>query len=299
MNHLVALKDLKEQEIIDLIELAEKFIDHNGKIVKDSIFPDKKIVNIFCEPSTRTKTSFEIAAKNLGCEVVNFDYNFSSIIKGESLLDTIISFEEMGIDLCVLRHTDSVIHNLIENTKNMIFISGGEGAISHPTQGLLDLMTIKSKKGLENNNILVVGHLDHSRVFKSFLEGIVNFKNNITVCGHKDLCREYVDSSLVTFEPDLEKAIRDKDVIMGLRIQKERVDGNININIDEYSKNFQINNELLKLANPSCILMHPGPVNKGIELSQNAYSSKNSVINEQVKNGVAIRMAILTKYFSI
>lgn len=299
MNHLVALKDLKEQEIIDLIELAEKFIDHNGKIVKDSIFPDKKIVNIFCEPSTRTKTSFEIAAKNLGCEVINFDYNFSSIIKGESLLDTIISFEEMGIDLCVLRHTDSVIHNLIENTKNMIFISGGEGAISHPTQGLLDLMTIKSKKGLENNNILVVGHLDHSRVFKSFLEGIVNFKNNITVCGHKDLCREYVDSSLVTFEPDLEKAIRDKDVIMGLRIQKERVDGDININIDEYSKNFQINNELLKLANPSCILMHPGPVNKGIELSQNAYSSKNSVINEQVKNGVAIRMAILTKYFSI
>ena len=299
MNHLVALKDLKEQEIIDLIELAEKFIDHNGKIVKDSIFPDKKIVNIFCEPSTRTKTSFEIAAKNLGCEVVNFDYNFSSIIKGESLLDTIISFEEMGIDLCVLRHTDSVIHNLIENTKNMIFISGGEGAISHPTQGLLDLMTIKSKKGLENNNILVVGHLDHSRVFKSFLEGIVNFKNNITVCGHKDLCREYVDSSLVTFEPDLEKAIRDKDVIMGLRIQKERIDGDININLDEYSKNFQINNELLKLANPSCILMHPGPVNKGIELSQNAYSSKNSVINEQVKNGVAIRMAILTKYFSI
>lgn len=299
MNHLVALKDLKKQEIIDLIELAEKFIDDNGKIVKDSIFPDKKIVNIFCEPSTRTKTSFEIAAKNLGCEVINFDYNFSSIIKGESLLDTIVSFEEMGIDLCVLRHTDSVIHNLIENTKNMIFISGGEGAISHPTQGLLDLMTIKSKKGLENNNILVVGHLDHSRVFKSFLEGIVNFKNNITVCGHKDLCKEYVNSNLVTFEPNLEKAIIDKDVIMGLRIQKERIDGDININIDEYSKNFQINNELVKLANPDCILMHPGPVNKGIELSQNAYSSKNSVINEQVKNGVAIRMAILTKYFSI
>ena len=299
MNHLVALKDLKKQEIIDLIELAEKFIDDNGKIVKDSIFPDKKIVNIFCEPSTRTKTSFEIAAKNLGCEVINFDYNFSSIIKGESLLDTIVSFEEMGIDLCVLRHTDSVIHNLIENTKNMIFISGGEGAISHPTQGLLDLMTIKSKKGLENNNILVVGHLDHSRVFKSFLEGIVNFKNNITVCGHKDLCKEYVNSNLVTFEPNLEKAIIDKDVIMGLRIQKERIDGDININIDEYSKNFQINNELVKLANPGCILMHPGPVNKGIELSQNAYSSKNSVINEQVKNGVAIRMAILTKYFSI
>tara|TARA_B100000242_G_scaffold157576_1_gene112591 strand:- start:479 stop:1378 length:900 start_codon:yes stop_codon:yes gene_type:complete len=298
MNHLVALKDLKEQEIIDLIELADKFVDHNGKILKDSIFPDKKIVNIFCEPSTRTKTSFELAAKNLGCEVINFNYNFSSIIKGESLLDTIVSFEEMGIDLCVLRHKDSVIHSLIENTKNMIFISGGEGAISHPTQGLLDLMTIKSKKGLENNNILVVGHLDHSRVFKSFLEGIVHFKNNITVCGHKDLCKEYVNSSLVTFEPDLEKAIRDKDVIMGLRIQKERINEDININIDEYSKNFQITNDLLSLANPGCILMHPGPVNKGIELSQNAYSSKNSVINEQVKNGVAIRMAILTKYFS-
>jgi len=299
MNHLVALKDLNKEEIIELLELAEKFIDHDGKILKDPIFPDKKIVNIFCEPSTRTKTSFEIAAKNLGCEVINFDYNFSSIIKGETLLDTIISFEEMGIDLCVLRHTDSVIHNLIEDTKNMIFISGGEGAISHPTQGLLDLMTIKSQKGLENNNILVAGHLDHSRVFKSFLEGITNFKNNITVCGHKDLCKEYLDSSLVSFEPDLEKAVRDKDVIMGLRIQKERINEDVTINIDEYSKNYQINSELLKLANPDCILMHPGPVNKGIELSQNAYDSENSVINDQVKNGVAVRMAILTKYFSI
>ena len=299
MNHLVSLKDLKKEDIIELLELAEKFIDHDGKILKDPIFPDKKIVNIFCEPSTRTKTSFEIAAKNLGCEVINFDYNFSSIIKGESLLDTIISFEEMGIDLCVLRHTDSVIHNLIDETEKMIFISGGEGAISHPTQGLLDLMTIKLKKGLENNNILVVGHLDHSRVFKSFLEGITNFTNNITVCGHKDLCKEYVDSSLVTFEPDLQKAIYDKDVIMGLRIQKERIDESTIINIEEYSRDYQINSELLKLAKPDCILMHPGPVNKGIELSQSAYDSENSVINNQVKNGVAIRMAILTKYFSI
>ena len=205
----------------------------------------------------------------------------------------------MGIDLCVLRHTDSVIHNLIDETEKMIFISGGEGAISHPTQGLLDLMTIKLKKGLENNNILVVGHLDHSRVFKSFLEGITNFTNNITVCGHKDLCKEYVDSSLVTFEPDLQKAIDDKDVIMGLRIQKERIDESTIINIEEYSRDYQINSELLKLAKPDCILMHPGPVNKGIELSQSAYDSENSVINNQVKNGVAIRMAILTKYFSI
>ena len=299
MNHLVSLKDLKKEDIIELLELAEKFIDHDGKILKDPIFPDKKIVNIFCEPSTRTKTSFEIAAKNLGCEVINFDYNFSSIIKGESLLDTIISFEEMGIDLCVLRLTDSVIHILIDETEKMIFISGGEGAISHPTQGLLDLMTIKLKKGLENNNILVVGHLDHSRVFKSFLEGITNFTNNITVCGHKDLCKEYVDSSLVTFEPDLQKAIDDKDVIMGLRIQKERIDESIIINIEEYSRDYQINSKLLKLAKPDCILMHPGPVNKGIELSQSAYDSENSVINNQVKNGVAIRMAILTKYFSI
>ena len=299
MNHLVALKDLNKEEIIELLELAEKFIDHDGKILKDPIFPDKKIVNIFCEPSTRTKTSFEIAAKNLGCEVINFDYNFSSIIKGESLLDTIISFEQMGIDLCVLRHSDSVIHNLIEGTKDMIFVRGGEGSISHPTQGLLDLMTIKSKKGLENNNILVVGHLDHSRVFKSFLEGITNFKNNITVSGHKDLCKEYIDSSAVTYVPDLQEAIKGKDIIMALRIQKERINENISINIDEYSKNYQINSKLLKIAKHDSILMHPGPVNKGVELSQNAYQSKHSVINNQVKYGVAIRMAILTKYFSV
>lgn len=299
MNHLVSLKDLKKEEIIELLELAEKFIDHEDKILKDPIFPDKTIVNIFCEPSTRTKTSFEIAAKNLGCEVVNFDYNFSSIIKGETLLDTIISFEEMGIDLCVLRHTDSVIHKLIDDTENMIFINGGEGAISHPTQGLLDLMTIKSEKSLDNNNILVVGHLDHSRVFKSFLEGVKNFKNKITVCGHPDLCREYIDSKLVTFEPDLGKAIKNQDVVMGLRIQQERISNDITIDFEEYSKDYQINSKILKMANKNCILMHPGPVNKGIELSQNAYTSENSVINRQVKNGVAIRMAILAKYFTI
>ena len=298
MKHLTSLKELSKDEILELLDLADNFIDSEGFIRRDPLFPDKKVINIFCEPSTRTKISFEIAASNLGCQVIDFDVDSSSLEKGETLKDTIDNLSKMNINLCVLRHKDSVIHDLIDQTESMVFVSGGEGAISHPSQGLLDIMTIRHKKDLDNSNILIIGDLDHSRVFQSFVDGMSNFDSKITLCGPKELCKNIIDTSSFDYEEDLNKALKDQDVVMTLRIQHERFKDKKDLNKESYLSNYQINKEKLEIANDDCIVMHPGPVNQGIEISESVYNSENSVILDQVANGVAMRMAILIKYLS-
>ena len=298
MRHLTTLKELSKDEIIELLDLADNFIDSEGSIRRDPLFPDKKVVNIFCEPSTRTKISFEVAASNLGCQVIDFNISSSSLEKGETLKDTIDNLAKMNINLCVLRHKDSVIYDLINQTDSMVFISGGEGATSHPSQGLLDIMTVRHRKDLEHSNILIVGDLDHSRVFQSFIDGMTNFDSKITLCGPKELCKNTIDSSSLNFEEDLNKALKGQDVVMALRIQHERFEDKKDLDKESYLNDYQINNEKLQIANDDCIVMHPGPVNQGIEISQSVYNSENSVILDQVANGVAMRMAILIKYLS-
>ena len=298
MKHLTSLKELSKDEILELLDLADNFIDSEGFIRRDPLFPDKKVINIFCEPSTRTKISFEIAASNLGCQVIDFDISSSSLEKGETLKDTIDNLSKMNINLCVLRHKDSVIHDLIDQTESMVFVSGGEGAISHPSQGLLDIMTIRHRKDLDNSNILIIGDLDHSRVFQSFVDGMSNFDSKITLCGPKELCKNIIDTSSFDYEEDLNKALKDQDVVMTLRIQHERFKDKKDLNKESYLSNYQINKEKLEIANDDCIVMHPGPVNQGIEISESVYNSENSVILDQVANGVAMRMAILIKYLS-
>ena len=298
MKHLTSLKELSKDEILELLDLADNFIDSEGFIRRDPLFPDKKVINIFCEPSTRTKISFEIAASNLGCQVIDFDVGSSSLEKGETLKDTIDNLSKMNINLCVLRHKDSVIHDLIDQTESMVFVSGGEGAISHPSQGLLDIMTIRHRKDLDNSNILIIGDLDHSRVFQSFVDGMSNFDSKITLCGPKELCKNIIDTSSFNYEEDLNKALKDQDVVMTLRIQHERFEDKKDLNKESYLSNYQINKEKLEIANDDCIVMHPGPVNQGIEISESVYNSENSVILDQVANGVAMRMAILIKYLS-
>ena len=298
MKHLTSLKELSKDEILELLDLADNFIDSEGFIRRDPLFPDKKVINIFCEPSTRTKISFEIAASNLGCQVIDFDISSSSLEKGETLKDTIDNLSKMNINLCVLRHKDSVIHDLIDQTESMVFVSGGEGAISHPSQGLLDIMTIRHRKDLDNSNILIIGDLDHSRVFQSFVDGMSNFDSKITLCGPKELCKNIIDTSSLDYEEDLNKALKDQDVVMTLRIQHERFKDKKDLNKESYLSNYQINKEKLEIANDDCIVMHPGPVNQGIEISETVYDSENSVILDQVANGVAMRMAILIKYLS-
>ena len=300
-KNLINFSDLTKKEIFDLIELAHNFKSEGSQDYRnEDLFPDKKIVSLFCEPSTRTKLSFEIAAHNLGAKFIDFDLPNSSMNKGETLEDTLAALEMMGVDLCILRHTESVIHDLVKHFSNMQFINAGEGAISHPTQTLIDLMTIhESKEIFENLNIAIVGDLDHSRVVNSFMEAIqmVGYKS-ITFCGHPDLCKNFIDSSIGNFEPELETALQNADVVMALRIQNERLSEKLTISANDYVERYQINVDSLQVANPDMILLHPGPVNFGIELSSEASDLQNCKIRNQIFNGVGMRMAVLTKLFS-
>ena len=297
---LLSLAELSRKEIEDLFNFAEKFINTDGSFKKESLFLDKTIANIFCEPSTRTKSSFEIAAKNLGCNVIDFDTDTSSLQKGESIYETVDALSLMGVDLCVLRHSESVIQQLVEYVPEMIFINGGEGSISHPTQGLLDLMTIiQHKETIDNQNIVIVGDLDHSRVTASFIEGVSNFDfKSLTFSGHPDMCKLFHNHPKGKYEPDLNTAIEGADVIVALRIQHERLEAEDIIDLDQYKYEYQINSERLAMANEDAILMHPGPVNLDIEISTMVYESEQCVIRQQVANGVAIRMAVLSQYLS-
>ncbi|MGY8771961.1 MAG: aspartate carbamoyltransferase catalytic subunit [Gammaproteobacteria bacterium] len=300
-QNLLNLADFTEKDILELIDLANNFqTDDPTGYRHENIFPDKKVASIFCEPSTRTKLSFEIATHNLGAKYLDFNLANSSIQKGETLEDTLEAMMLMGIDLCILRHSDSSIHALAKKFPSLQFVNAGEGSVGHPSQALLDLMTIREfKKSFEDLKITIVGDLDHSRVVSSFLEAIqiVGFKT-ITFCGHPDLCKNYLENSLGNFEPDLETAMEDADVVMALRIQNERLTEKLTISASDYVERYQINVDSLQVASPETILLHPGPVNFGIELDQEAAKLDNCKIKNQIFNGVGMRMAVLTKLFS-
>ena len=300
-QNLLNLAHLKEQDILELIELANNFKSEDLiEYRHENLFPDKKVASIFCEPSTRTKLSFEIAACNLGAKFIDFNIENSSIQKGETLEDTIEAMMLMGIDLCILRHSDSTIHDLAKAFPEMQFINAGEGSTAHPSQALLDLMTIQeSKDTFKDLKITIVGDLDHSRVVSSFLEAIqiVGYKS-ITFCGHPDLCKTYLENPVGNFEPELNIALQDADVVIALRIQNERLTEKLSISASDYVERYQINVDSLQVASPDMILLHPGPVNFGIELNKDVSTLENCKIKNQIFNGVGMRMAILTKLFS-
>ena len=300
-QNLLNLAHLKEQDILELIELANNFKSEDLiEYRHENLFPDKKVASIFCEPSTRTKLSFEIAACNLGAKFIDFNIENSSIQKGETLEDTIEAMMLMGIDLCILRHSDSVIHDLAKAFPEMQFINAGEGSIAHPSQALLDLMTIQeSKEAFKDLKITIVGDLDHSRVVSSFLEAIqiVGYKS-ITFCGHPDLCKTFLENPVGNFEPELNIALQDADVVIALRIQNERLTEKLSISASDYVERYQINVDSLQVASPDMILLHPGPVNFGIELNKEVSDLENCKIKNQIFNGVGMRMAILTTLFS-
>ena len=300
-QNLLNLADLKEQDILKLIELANNFKSEDLiEYRHENLFPDKKVASIFCEPSTRTKLSFEMAACNLGAKFIDFNIENSSIQKGETLEDTIEAMLLMGIDLCILRHSDSIIHDLAKAFPEMQFINAGEGSIAHPSQALLDLMTIQeSKDTFKDLQITIVGDLDHSRVVSSFLEAIqiVGYKS-ITFCGHPDLCKTFLENPVGNFEPELNIALQDADVVIALRIQNERLTEKLSISASDYVERYQINVDSLQVASPDMILLHPGPVNFGIELNKDVSALENCKVKNQIFNGVGMRMAILTKLFS-
>ena len=300
-KNLINFSDITKKDIFDLIELANNFKSEDSLDYRsENLFPDKKIISIFCEPSTRTKLSFEIAAHNLGAKFIDFNLSNSSMNKGETLEDTMNAVEMMGVDLCILRHTESVIQDFVKDFSNMQFINAGEGSISHPTQTLIDLMTInESKERFEDLKITIVGDLDHSRVVNSFMEAIqiVGYKS-LTFCGHPDLCKNFIETPIGNFEPELDTALQDADVVMALRIQNERLSEKLTIGSTDYIERYQISVESLQVADPEMILLHPGPVNFGIELSKEVGELDNCKISNQIFNGVGMRMAVLTKLFS-
>ena len=300
-KNLINFSDITKKDIFDLIELANNFKSEDSLDYRsENLFPDKKIISIFCEPSTRTKLSFEIAAHNLGAKFIDFDLSNSSMNKGETLEDTMNAVEMMGVDLCILRHTESVIQDFVKDFSNMQFINAGEGSISHPTQTLIDLMTInESKERFEDLKITIVGDLDHSRVVNSFMEAIqiVGYKS-LTFCGHPDLCKNFIETPIGNFEPELDTALQDADVVMALRIQNERLSEKLTIGSTDYIERYQISVESLQVADPEMILLHPGPVNFGIELTKDVGELDNCKIRNQIFNGVGMRMAVLTKLFS-
>tara|TARA_B100000575_G_scaffold237712_1_gene199896 strand:+ start:657 stop:1562 length:906 start_codon:yes stop_codon:yes gene_type:complete len=296
-NNLLSINDLSKKEILELIEFANNFFNDEGSFRRESLFPDKTIANVFCEPSTRTKSSFAIAAKNLGCSVIDFNIENSSVQKGESIYETIDALNLMGVDLCVLRHPESIIRELAETLPEMVFVNAGEGSISHPTQALLDLKTIIDHKDkLDDLNIVIIGDLDHSRVTSSFVEGISNFDiGSLTFCGHPEMCTKYRDPKIGRYEADMATALQDADVVMTLRIQYERFEKELNLDLETYKREYQLSSEKLENAKGDAIIMHPGPVNY-IEITEAVYDSENSVIRQQIANGVAIRMAVLSRF---
>jgi len=298
-KNLLSINDLTKKEILDLINFSNNFIDEEGNFRKEDLFPDKTVANIFCEPSTRTKMSFAVAASNLGCDILDFDIDSSSVQKGESIYETIDALNLMGVDLCVLRHPDSVIRELAQQLPSMVFINAGEGSISHPTQALLDMKTIiNHKSNFDGLKIVIVGDLDHSRVTSSFVEGIANFDiEELVFCGHPEMCNKYMNTDFGTYEPDMEKALKDADVVMTLRIQYERFEKDLNLDLESYKNAYQLSSEKLGFAKSDAIIMHPGPVNY-VEITEAVYDSENSVIREQIANGVAIRMAVLSRFLS-
>lgn len=294
-KHLTGIFELSKEEITYIINTAESFdevLERNMK--KLPTLRGKSVLLLFYEPSTRTRTSFEIAAKILSADTINVSVATSSVTKGETLKDTIKNFEAMGIDIIVLRHQSSGAADFITKHTNMSVINAGDGWHEHPTQALLDLLTIKQYKNkLSGLKVAIVGDILHSRVARSNLLALKKLNNEVRLVGPKTFVPPYFKELGAEIYHSLEEGIEDVDVIMTLRIQKERMGKGFYPTEREYSRYFGLNKKNIVLAKKDAIVMHPGPVNRGLELSSDILDGKQSVVLSQVKKGVAVRMAVL------
>jgi aspartate carbamoyltransferase catalytic subunit len=301
LRHLLTLRGLDRQQITDLLDRAETFLTRPGEpAARSDALKGATVANLFFEPSTRTRASFELAAKRLGADVLNLNVNTSSRKKGESILDTIYTLQAMQVDVFVVRDASAGVPGYIARNVNdyVSILNAGEADVSHPTQGLLDLMTIRHhKKNFADLTVSIVGDIAHSRVARSASEGLMTLGvGELRLISPHALAPEPDDFPGARILHDLKQGIRGADVVMALRIQRERIDSLDEIpGIDEYFANFGISHERMKLAAPDAIVMHPGPMNRGIEIESSLADGPSSVIVEQVTNGVAVRMALLEK----
>ncbi|MEW6543649.1 MAG: aspartate carbamoyltransferase catalytic subunit [Nitrospirota bacterium] len=292
---LISIATLSPDEILLVLETADSFKEVSGRDIKKvPALRGKTVVNFFFEPSTRTRTSFELAAKRLSADVINFSPSSSSVVKGETLLDTARNVEAMQADIIVLRHQAAgAAETLARGVKSSV-INAGDGWHEHPTQALLDLYTLREKKReFRGLRVAIVGDLAHSRVARSNIHALTKLGAEVRAAGPPTMMPACLDRLGVKVYYNLDEALRGVDVIMMLRLQLERQGRALFPSIREYSQLYGLTAERLKLAEPGALVMHPGPVNRGVEIAPEVADSFASVILDQVANGVAVRMAVL------
>ena len=300
LKNLLYLKDLRKDEINQLLDLSDHYLNSKSSHEFENLLKNQSIASLFFEPSTRTNASFQVAAKRLGAETIIIDEKKSSATKGETVLDTIRNLEAMGVRAFIIRTGDKDLFRPLINdvSPDTHIISAGESSISHPTQGLLDLLTIRQAKGaFEDLKVIIMGDISHSRVARSLAEGLhIMNTRNITLISPEEFKPEMSFFPSASYEEDPNKGLSDADVIVTLRVQKERIESSeSNLSLEQYSDEYQLSEDKLDLCKPDAIVMHPGPINRGIEISDQVADGKQSVILKQVENGVAMRMAVLTQ----
>ncbi|MFO7819135.1 MAG: aspartate carbamoyltransferase catalytic subunit [Halanaerobacter sp.] len=292
---LLGLEDLTQEDIELILDNAKSMKEVLGRSIKKvPTLRGKLVVNLFYEPSTRTKSSFSLAAKRLSADGMSISAKSSSVVKGESLVDTARTLRSLGADAVVMRHGVPGAAKLLAETVEIPVLNAGDGAHEHPTQALLDLFTIQDKKGsIAGQEVAIVGDIKHSRVARSNIWGLNKLGAKVRLVGPSTLMPERIEDFDVEVYNDLEQGLKDVDVAYLLRIQRERQDKGFFPTIREYTKFFGVREKDLQLAKEDALIMHPGPINRGIEISSQLAYDKQSVIEEQVANGVAIRMALL------
>jgi aspartate carbamoyltransferase catalytic subunit len=292
---LLGISDLSSQEIYRILETADAMREIGERPIKKvPTLRGKTIVNLFYEPSTRTRTSFEIAEKRLSADTLNIAVATSSVLKGETLADTAMNIEAMAPDMIVLRHASSGACHLLARICRSRLINAGDGMHEHPTQALLDAFTIRQhKQQIEGLKVAIVGDLLHSRVLRSNVLLLASLGADVWVSGPPTLIPPGIERLGVTVSTSVDEAVADADVIMMLRIQQERLQGAFFPSLREYFNVFGLTQERAKRARPDVIIMHPGPMNRGVEIASEVADGPYSVILEQVANGVAVRMAVL------
>ena len=295
VKHLLSINDLNKSDIDTIFKTADSFKEIiNRPIKKVPTLRDITIANLFFENSTRTKLSFELAEKRLSADILNFSASSSSVKKGETLVDTANNILSMKVDLIVMRHPNPGAANYLAENTNTCVINAGDGTNEHPTQALLDCYSIKERHGsLKDLKVVIVGDIKHSRVALSNIYALKKLGAKVMVCGPTTLIPKFIHKLGIEVEHDLLKALQWCDVANMLRIQLERQDIQYFPTIREYVKQFGLNHEVISSLNKKITILHPGPINRGVEITSEVADSPNSIILDQVENGVAIRMAII------
>ena len=294
-RHLLGLEDLSAEEIATILDTAESFKEVSTRNVKKTpALRGKVVVLLFFEPSTRTSNSFQLAATRLSADVIAVNKQASSATKGETLRDTARNIEAMGVDIVVVRHSAPGAAKMLSEFLNCSVVNAGDGAHEHPTQALLDIFTIREQKGrVEGLKVGIVGDIGHSRVARSNIWGLRKMGAEVTVIGPSTMVPSRITALGAKVSHHIEDTIGELDVINMLRIQNERLEGQCFPSVREYTRLFGLNAERMKLAKPDVLVMHPGPINRGVEITPEVADGPHSVILKQVANGLAVRMAVM------